>query len=62
MFFLLFKEIYIFLRIKYFKKPEWLKSKDEMEANEAEVKYVFEIIELYKIDGNTEEFFKAQYK
>jgi hypothetical protein len=55
-------------------KPKWLKSKVKTEAkkeavavveketNEAEVKYVFEVVELYKSDDNTEEFFKPQYK
>lgn len=49
------------LRIKYFKKPEWLKVQDEFEAQE-KVESVFEVFEMFKIDGNTEDIFKGKYR
>lgn len=49
--------MYFFQRIKFLKKPEWLKSKDETEAK-SEAKLVYEVYELFKVDGNVEEFFK----
>lgn len=48
-------------RIKFFKKPDWLKQKSEQEAQE-EVKSVYEVIEFYKIDGNNEEIFKGTFR
>ena len=54
------------------KKPKWLKSKakteakkeaeDETETRESGVNFVFEEVELYKIDDNTEEFFNQKFK
>lgn len=64
----------IYIRIKKFEKPKWLKSKAKTEAKneaeaeveketkESEVNFVFEVVELYKSDDKTEEFFKPQYK
>ena len=49
------------IRLKFFKKPEWLKIRDETEIEE-NVKYVFEVIELFKIDGSNEEIFKGTYR
>jgi len=55
--------IFIYLRIKYFKKPDWFKVLDEVQVNEKqEDKFSFEVVEMYKVDGNTEPFFKLKFK
>lgn len=51
----------MFFRVKYFKKPDWLKQKDETESNE-EVKSIFEVVESYKVDGTNDEIFKGKFK
>ncbi len=50
------------LRIKYFKKPDWFKEEMETKKSTEEVKISYSVVELYKIDGNTDEFFKPNFK
>jgi translation initiation factor 2D len=48
--------------IKFFKKPEWFKILGEIQVNEQlqnDDKFVFEVVEMFKVDGNTEAFFKT---
>jgi hypothetical protein len=45
----------------FFKKPEWLKEKDETEMKE-NGDFVFEVFELFKIDGNNEEIFRPVFR
>jgi hypothetical protein len=47
--------------MKYFKKPDWMRSKDEAEQAD-NVESVFEVFELYKVDGSNEEAFKGRFK
>ena len=52
-----------FCRIKFFKKPDWLKIQDEeTEVSSQNVEWVFEVFELYKVDGSNEELFKGRFK
>jgi hypothetical protein len=48
-------------RLKYFKKPDWFK--EEMEAKKtASEDPNFLVIEMYKVDGGTEDFFRPKFK
>ena len=53
-------------RIKYFKKPDWFKELDDVQASEQQQqqddKFSFEVSEMFKIDGNTESFFRQKHK
>jgi hypothetical protein len=54
--------IVLFERIKYLKKPDWLKEKVEQETTKEELKFVYEVFELFKIDANAEDIFKSKFK
>ena len=53
-------------KIKYFKKPDWFKELDDVQASEQQQqqddKFSFEVSEMFKIDGNTESFFRQKHK
>lgn len=55
-----------YLSIKYYKKPDWMKeaaeSKEINPANVEDLNYVFEIFEVYRVDGNTESLFRPRYR
>jgi hypothetical protein len=55
--------IFLIPRIKYFKRPDWFKALDDIQTNDQqEDKYLFEVTEMFKVDGNTEPFFKKKFK
>ena len=51
----------------YYKRPEWMRTdlnevKDVKDVNLEEVQFVFEIIEVYRMDGNSESLFRPNYR
>lgn len=47
--------------MKFFRKPDWLKQKEETEPSKDDLKPVFDVFELFKVDGSTEHFFRPTF-
>jgi hypothetical protein len=48
--------------IKYFKKPEWMKEENKTTNEKEDQPFVFEVTEVFKVDGNNEKFFRNKFR